>query len=300
MSPKSEDDLLLFELPPPEVLEKRLARLKHPIWTENKSRLIERYLYFFVLITHHGTYIDGFAGPQNLEVPDGWTAKRVVESRPRWLRHLYLFDVDPDQADRLRVMRDEQSPKEPKEPARGVHVFRGDFNRQVAELLRNHPIKESEAAFCLLDQRTFECDWETVRTLANHKRGGRKIELFYFLPNGWLERAVAALGNRDGAMLRWWGTSDWQRLLDAKNIRRAEIACERFKSELGYTYVIPFPIFERERGGKTMFYMIHASDHPDATKQMFRAYNQALEPLPTPEQMELLTPCRGEDMTVAA
>jgi hypothetical protein len=48
---------------------------EHPIWTENKARLIERYLYYFIFITHHGSYIDGFAGPQSGGIPDSWSAK---------------------------------------------------------------------------------------------------------------------------------------------------------------------------------------------------------------------------------
>ena len=57
---------------------KPTRRLKYPLWTENKARLIERYLYYFVLITKHGTYIDGFAGPQKKEPPFTWAAKFVL------------------------------------------------------------------------------------------------------------------------------------------------------------------------------------------------------------------------------
>ncbi|MCI0628905.1 MAG: hypothetical protein L0387_45880 [Acidobacteria bacterium] len=41
--------------------------LRNPLWTQNKAKLIERYLYYFVMVTKHGTYIDGFAGPQDPE-----------------------------------------------------------------------------------------------------------------------------------------------------------------------------------------------------------------------------------------
>jgi hypothetical protein len=47
------------------------------MWTAHKARFIERYLYYFVLVTKHGTYIDGFAGPQQPDDADMWTAKRV-------------------------------------------------------------------------------------------------------------------------------------------------------------------------------------------------------------------------------
>ena len=79
----------------------KLKRLHHPVWTENKAKLIERYLYYFVLITHHGTYIDGFAGPQRPELPNMWAAKLVLESEPMWFRHFYLFDNDRAQFEAL-------------------------------------------------------------------------------------------------------------------------------------------------------------------------------------------------------
>ena len=58
------DQPVLFELPASGAVEPFVRPLRHPIWTEYKARLIERYLYYFVMITKHGTYIDGFAGPQ--------------------------------------------------------------------------------------------------------------------------------------------------------------------------------------------------------------------------------------------
>ena len=68
--------------------------IKNPIWTKSKAKLIEKYLYYFVMITKHGTYIDGFAGPQKLDKPAMWSAKLVLESEPRWFRNFYLYDKD--------------------------------------------------------------------------------------------------------------------------------------------------------------------------------------------------------------
>lgn len=50
----------------------------------------------------------------------------------------------------------------------------------------------------------------------------------------------------------------------------------RFKA-LGYSHVVSWPIFERRGGGCIMYYMIHASDHPEAPQLMARAYNHALQ-----------------------
>ena len=57
----SEAELALtYDLP----LEPLTDMGSNPVWTDNKARFIMLYLRYFVYITHHGTYIDGFAGPQ--------------------------------------------------------------------------------------------------------------------------------------------------------------------------------------------------------------------------------------------
>src|SRR2546425_1819055 len=99
---------LLFELPEKQADEIRVDQLRHPVWTENKAKLIERYLYYFVLVTKHGTYIDGFAGPQRANNPEIWAAKLVLESEPRRLRHFYLFDESAKQVRHLKALRKEQ------------------------------------------------------------------------------------------------------------------------------------------------------------------------------------------------
>ena len=71
----------LFELPASVVVDPGidLGAMPLRVWTENKARLVARYLYYFELITKHGTYIDGFAGPQDPKRPEAWAAKLVME-----------------------------------------------------------------------------------------------------------------------------------------------------------------------------------------------------------------------------
>lgn len=281
-------ELALFEIPdshPPEPLAKLGAT---PLWTEHKAQLIERYLYYFVLITKHGTYIDGFAGPQELEHPEMWSAKLVLESQPRWLRHFYLFDADRDQAAWLRSLKAEQPQPDRtrREPKRTIDVYEGDFNAMVQQVLATRPILEKEATFCLLDQRTFECHWSTVDVLARYKRQGHKIELFYFLPNAWLDRALAA--QMDTAVLeRWWGRRDWSVLRGMPGIARAQLVAKRIKDDFHYASVRPMPIFDRQRGRRVMYFMVHASDHPEAPRLMARAYRRAVLPKEPAEQLAL-------------
>ena len=81
-------EFLFEDMPPenPQEAKRTFRQLEHHIWTESKANLIQHYLQGFVFVTHHGTYMDGFAGPQNPNKHKMWAAKLVVESRPRWLR----------------------------------------------------------------------------------------------------------------------------------------------------------------------------------------------------------------------
>lgn len=276
----------LFELPPPVVPEPLVGELKHPVWTENKARLIERYLYYFVLITKHGTYIDGFAGPQGEDGDtDLWSARLVLESEPRWLRNFFLFDLNPKQVGRIQAMVDAQPPrdKKRKEPKRLIEVEQGDFNAKVVELLASGKVKASEATFCLLDQRTFECKWSTVEALAQHKGTGNKIELFYFLPVHWLDRALSGVKN-ESITRDWWG-GDPAMLKAMDRQQRVHAFTARLKNDLGYKSVKPWPIFQRQDGGNIMYFMIHATDHPEAPGLMKRAYNKAVTPKEPVEQL---------------
>src|ERR1043166_5951710 len=157
------DPHLLLEVPPcsrPATL--KFQRADNPIWTENKAKLIERYIHFFVYVTKHGTYIDGFAGPQCEGRDDLWAAKLVLEDSPRRIRHFYLFEKSPRKVKQLRALRDAQRPKRKGEPDRDIRIYRGDCNAKILQMLKEHPIKATEATFALLDQRTFECNWATV------------------------------------------------------------------------------------------------------------------------------------------
>jgi hypothetical protein len=89
-------------------------------------------------------------------------------------------------------------------------------------------------------------------------------------------------------MEKWWGSSKWSELLQLRGVERARYACKRFKETLGYEYVYPFPIYERKDGGKMMYFMIHASDHEQATPLMYRAYGKALGVKEKADQLELV------------
>lgn len=284
---EEEEGPSLFTLPEPTRPEPKVKQPLHAIWTENKAKLIERYLHYFVFITHHGTYIDGFAGPQKLAQNDSWAAKLVLENEPRWLRNFYLFDKSKKQEQALKALVASQP--EPnrgrREPNRHINIQRGDFNVLVLNLLASEKIKQKEATFCLLDQRTFECHWATLQALAGYKTSGYKIELFYFLPHLWFNRSLANQKEMQ-TLDRWWGRKDWAALRKMNSLGRAQEFVKRFKKELGYASVKPWPIYKRQDSKTVMYYMIHATDHPDAPMLMSRAYSKAVTP-ETPQQFHL-------------
>jgi three-Cys-motif partner protein len=269
-----------------EAAQPAFRPLARPIWTENKARLIERYLFFFVMLTKHGTYIDGFAGPQEPDTPGMWAAKLVLENEPRWLRNFHLFELDQRKVTQLEELKRSQPPRSKSEPKRLIEIYSGDFNTRIRTLLAARPIPEREATFCLLDQRTFECEWATVEALARYKQQGTKIELFYFLPIAWLDRAISGLTKNKELLRLWWGRDDWVIVAKARGRDRAALFCQRFR-DLGYRYVTPWPIFARAEGGKTMYHMIHATDHIAAPGLMRRAYERALQPKESVRQLEL-------------
>lgn len=287
-----EDHPSLFG--PSELLELRpsseaeLARPSAPVWTDNKARLIMHYLHYFVLLTKHGTYIDGFAGPQSECETDSWAAKLVLGSEPRWIRHFHLCDADRQQVARLNGLKESQPSHDKKRRKlnRNIHVYHGNFNNKVDEILAKGSISQKEATFCLLDQRTFECCWKTIEKLAAYKKSENKIEIFYFLANSWLERALAA--QKDLTVVEaWWGRNDWTSLRNMSREGRCDAIVNRFRQDLGYKSVKAWPIYERENGGAIMYYMIHATDHAEAPRFMGRAYRRAVLPLEPIEQLSL-------------
>lgn len=244
--------------------------LRFPLWTQNKALLIQTYLRLFVFITRHGTYIDGFAAPQDAAYPNAWAAKLALEMEPKWFQDFWFCDINAAGLARLKALRDEHIG-----PKRRITVLDGDFNELVTTILNSGQITETKATFALLDQRTFECEWRTVEALSRHKTGN-KIEIFYFFPTGWIDRSLAAIkqSTTQKKVERWWGRPDWATLRGMDGIERARMMATRFEKELSYGKAEVYPIHNQARGGRVMYHMIHATDHPDATALMVRAYRK--------------------------
>jgi three-Cys-motif partner protein len=271
---------------------RKYKRIERHIWTENKAQFIRQYLAYFVQITKHGAYIDGFAGPQSYDHLDAWSAALVLKSEPKWLRHFFLCEIKLKGAKFLSdLAASEKSAKDKngRKLYRNIEVYQGDFNLEIDLILASGKITQKEATFCLLDQRTFECYWSTLQKLASYKTSGQnKIELLYFLGVGWLHRALSGIRNGQ-KMVKWWGRPDWAQLTEMRPYDIAELVRNRFRDELGYKHVAAYPIFDSEQSSKIMYYMIHASDHEEAPALMVRAHRKAVRGLPKETQRPLFS-----------
>lgn len=282
MSPAKSGEL--FDNLPTITPAKRYIRPSFPVWTEHKANFIQRYLRLFIQITKHGTYVDGFAGPQRLELEHAWSARLVLQIRPPFLRHFFLCEANRRSFVALRRCVDQM----PKEKGRTIELFHGDFNVKVDQILQSLFITENEATFCLLDQRMFECHWKTVEKLSS-KKSKMKIELFYFFGSGWVKRALAGVTRNQNIVECWWGRKDYDTLKAKSREEISTMLQDRLRTEIGYRFVTAYPIFKREHNEIVMYEMLHATDHDAAPELMNRAYRQAVRSAQKlAEQMNLL------------
>lgn len=271
----SDEYLFDMSLIPEQELCRKFKSIEIPLWTKNKAQFIARYLKAFTYVTKHGTYIDAFSGPQHEGSKDvSCAAKLVLENEPFWLGNFHLFELNSDKIDYLNTLKDGYLSKHDQDKEKKtVTVTHGDCNQTLPMFLAENPIKDKEATFCLLDQKSTECHWDTVRKIATHKSGDgvNKIEIFYFFAQGWIDRTVRSRTVNAEKNLRW-GSDDLDDFLSLQNFDRARFLAERFKKEFEYKHCYPFPIQKNGEIGTIMFYMIHASDHDRATSLMLQAY----------------------------
>jgi three-Cys-motif partner protein len=272
-----------WEIPPLQGNAVEIEALPSPIWTETKAQLIANYLRLFLLITKHGCYIDGFAGSQDVNNPDSWAAKLVLELSPPWMNTFFLCELNKNSYAQLTSMIEAH----PGIRGRQIHHKHGDFNQWIDEVLKSRRITDKTASFALLDQRSTECHWATVQKLAAHKRGDTKIELFYFFPTGWVHRAISE--TKDESKLNsWWGDDGWRKVEGVSQDQAATLYLKKIQA-LGYRDVKSWPISSREGGiGRTMYHMIHATDHLEAPKLMYRAYRNLIGNVPAGEQIQFV------------
>jgi three-Cys-motif partner protein len=283
ISKERQDDLFSNELEEHKhyVPPRTYKPVTQKIWTKNKSLLVSAYLKQFVYVTWRGTYIDGFSGPQYPDEPDYWCARQVLETQKRFaekkygLGNYFLVEKNP-----LKVLALEELQSTHLKAFKKIELMKGDVNVLIDDILAAPELQLKEPAFCLLDQHSTECHWNTVLKLANHDRpSGFKVEQFYFLATSWLPRVFGGSSKIEqlNKLDLWWGDRSWKDLKSISSLEMALIVVKRFKG-LGYRHVTPWPIFKKGNdSSRVMYYMIHASDHDKAPQLMENAYHKIID-----------------------
>lgn len=247
-------------------------------WTRSKLEILERYLDSFTTASKRSPetlYIDAFAGqPDNVDrltgdsIPGSAEIALRVNSRP--FDVLQFFEM-PDNAQKLEAyLRDEF-------PDREFNVVAGDSNTELPRSLVDlrTSIGNWRPAFAFIDPNATEANWELLRALADFKAGRPyKVELFYLFSPQMFQRLLRIDASqvreedRD-TITRVFGTSDWERIYDAKiseEIAASDATLEylnlmrwRLENVLGYRWT--HPIEMKNEAGSPIYYMIFATDH---------------------------------------
>lgn len=227
----------------------------------------------------HRYYIDGFAGcgegidPRTGEAYDG-SARLCFDVTPAFTK-CFLIENDAGRA----AMLNELAKTRP-----NAKVIRGDVNIRIEEALRG--IEPQAATFAFLDPEGTELHWDTIRRLADHKRGysRTKIELLILFP---LQMCVLRLLNFKTGKVppshvekleRMLGAeSPWRRIwqqrlageINTPEETRAaflDAYCHQLK-KLGYGHVLAREVVSDD--GRPLYYLVFASDH-DAGKRIMK------------------------------
>lgn len=187
-------------------------------------------------------------------------------------------------------------------PHRDIKVYEGDCNATILDALSELKDLNWAPTFAFLDPDGMELAWETIRALADHKRGYRsiastkpeyKVELWMLFPTSGIVRTLALeeqkVSEDDTARAtRLFGSEDWKpihQLRLANEISAAEAREEyvnlmrwRLEYSLGYRFAHPFEL--KNTKGSTLYHMIFATDNDAGTRIMAAIYADAAKRLP--------------------
>jgi three-Cys-motif partner protein len=258
-------------------------------WTEHKLDVLSRYLEAFTTASKRASgtvYLDLFAGqPENASretgmVIDGSAARALSVSPP--LDKVLLFEL-PDRAAAL----DEHLRR--RFPDREFKIYPGDCNETIRHALTNLRADRRAATFAFVDQQGTEVRWDTLRTLAEHRVGPYKVELWILFAHAQLPRGLRVRQQTDetfaGQVDRMLGSAEWRVAyrarvdgkLSAEQFRDELTNCFRWKLErvLGYEYTHAFEL--KNVSGTPIYTMVFATDNATGNKIMRDLYGRAAQ-----------------------
>lgn len=282
----------MFELPPrarpgpaelPKARDVGTQTREFHAWTMRKLEVLTAYLKMYRRVAGGGTYIDAFAGSGQARIKGDLTAGSPLRAlRSGAFRDLVLFEKDPkihadlcalvgslEERDRLKVR---------------IWNPPADCNEAIIELLEAGGIDKDRPCFAFLDPNSTELEWATVERLARYKPyeapppGEQlrrcKVELWILvnthhalgrlMPSDRTSHRVPphahVLDSVMGGREAWWDL--WLRSWGGPDLLASRYA-ERLQTELGYRWAHAQRVHDPDTN-RVQYYMVHASDHPNA------------------------------------
>lgn len=268
-------------------------------WTEAKLGLLERYLNAFTTATKHKSpreriYLDAFAG-------EGRGVSRTTGGEFESSTRIAL-NVDDPPFSRLRFFElGRKANRLAAElaadfPERDFRVVAGDCNETIPQVLADLRAEDLAWAptFAFLDPDGMELHWNTIATLAAHKRDSRyKVELWVLFNTPGLMRvltknrtklhprqrrlATKLLGND-----RWSAIQDLRidNEIDPADAREEFVNLFRWQLESDLLYRWTHTLEIKNMRGQPLYHMIFATDNEAGNKIMADLYNDAANRLP--------------------
>jgi three-Cys-motif partner protein len=249
-------------------------------WTEEKLIILESYLDAFAAATKRagGWYaLDLFAGPGL-----NWSEIRNAErdSSP-------IIALKAGEPRAIQLVAAESHPKafqalKHRTTTYGdrIRLLNGDANELISDMLA--PIPKKAPTFAFLDPEGSELDWQTIKTVADHKRGHSptKIEQLILFPTD--TGFMRLTPDYPEKVTRIFGHEDWRPIYQRR--QAGEITPDQARTryvalygeglrKLGYMTVLDRQILKSN--GQPMYFLIFASDHSAGEKIMNHCFDQS-------------------------
>jgi three-Cys-motif partner protein len=250
-----------------------------PSWTEEKLMILEAYLDAFADACKRagGWYaLDLFAGPGL-----NWSDTRNEERNGS---PIIALEAKSPTATRVIAAESYKKSFEALQQRTAQHgerilLFNGDANEIVNEMLASIPTKAP--AFSFLDPEGSELDWNTVKAIADHKRGHSptKIEQLILFPTdtGFMRLAP----DYPDFVTRIFGHEDWREIHERRQSNA--LSPDQARGEyvhmyaeglrrLGYKIVLDRQITKASH--QPMYFLVFATDHDAGERIMDYCFDQ--------------------------
>lgn len=272
-------------------------------WTQAKLQMLAEYLGRFAQASKgqaERVYLDAFAG-------EGHGLDRVTGEKFHGSARIALDAGEDAGFTRFRYFEMGQKAAELQQrlraeyPGKDIKVYAGDCNEKIPEALSELSSLKWAPTFVFLDPDGMELKWQTLKALADHKRGYRKtgsdkpeykVEMWMLFPTSGIIRTLAlddakVTGGDFDRATRLYGSDEWRpiyRRRKAGEISAAEARAEyvnlmRWRLERALQYGAAHA-FELRNSKGPLYHMIFATDHAAGTRIMSSIYAKAAKQLP--------------------